>query len=255
MDSRTKFCRDCGEHRPVADFANNRRSRDGLAFYCRDHARQRHREARRAREGEPRRRHAVGVDVPVGCKWCPDCAQVKPLEAFPTTPRAASGRHSYCKPCHNERGRRSLEKVGGSRTYHLVRRYGITAQEYDLMLDAHGGLCAICRAAPAAHVDHDHATNAVRELLCFNCNGGLGQFRDDPAVLLAAVAYLEKHAAGAVAGEQPPAAGCSTTSRLGSERRDRRGSRPGRRRTDDPAPGSAGERQAGLDRPAEEAHG
>jgi hypothetical protein len=193
--------------------------------------------------------------VPAGSKWCPDCEQVKLLEAFPTTPRSASGRHSYCKPCHNERGRRSLEKVGGSRAYHLVRRYGITAQEFDLMLEAQGGLCAICRAAPAAHVDHDHATNAVRDLLCFNCNGGLGQFRDDPAVLLAAVAYLEKHAVGPGAGEQPPAAGCGATPRLGSERRDRRGPRPGRRRTDRPAPGQAAEHRSGPQGPAEEAHG
>jgi hypothetical protein len=44
------------------------------------------------------------------------------------------------------------------------------------MLAVQGGLCAICRAAPAAHVDHDPETGAVRALLCFNCNGGLGQF-------------------------------------------------------------------------------
>ena len=48
------------------------------------------------------------------------------------------------------------------------------------MLAEQGGLCAICKSAPAAHVDHDHATGAVRALLCFNCNGGLGQFKDNP---------------------------------------------------------------------------
>jgi hypothetical protein len=93
--------------------------------------------------------------------------------------------------------------VGGSRTYHLSRRYGISAAEADLMLTDQGGLCGICGAAPAAHVDHDHATGAVRALLCFNCNGGLGQFKDDAAVLRAAARYLEAHTAGQLAGPLP----------------------------------------------------
>jgi hypothetical protein len=101
--------------------------------------------------------------------------------------------NSYCKPCHNTRSRRSKDLVGGERTYHLRRRYGITAADADAMLAAQGGLCAICRAAPAVHVDHDHTTDAVRELLCFNCNGGLGQFKDDPTVLRAAADYVERH--------------------------------------------------------------
>jgi hypothetical protein len=63
------------------------------------------------------------------------------------------------------------------------------------MLVAQGGLCAICRAAPAAHVDHDHETGAVRALLCFNCNGGLGQFKDSPHFLHAAAYYVAFHTA------------------------------------------------------------
>ncbi|MGY2066358.1 endonuclease VII domain-containing protein [Blastococcus sp. SYSU DS0619] len=89
----------------------------------------------------------------------------------------------------------SRAKVGGARTYHLTRRYGITAAEADVMLAAQGGLCALCRRAPAEHVDHDHATGAVRALLCFNCNGGLGQFRDDPELLHVAAFYVEHHRA------------------------------------------------------------
>jgi hypothetical protein len=61
------------------------------------------------------------------------------------------------------------------------------------MLSEQGGLCAICKAAPAVHVDHDHATGQVRALLCFNCNGGLGQFKDDPDVLRAAAEYVSFH--------------------------------------------------------------
>ena len=181
----SKFCRDCGRSRPVAEFAKNRASQDGLAFYCREHARRRSRASRDARLGPPTTRVARNINVPDGCKWCPDCGVVKELTEFPRT-RQRSGVHTYCKPCHNARGRASLEKVGGSRTYHLQRRYGISAAEADAMLADQGGMCAICGAAPAAHVDHDHATGAVRQLLCFNCNGGLGQFQDDPERLRAA---------------------------------------------------------------------
>jgi hypothetical protein len=56
-------------------------------------------------------------------------------------------------------------------------------------------MCAICHSAPAAHVDHDHATGKVRALLCFNCNGGLGQFKDNPEALHAAAYYVAFHTA------------------------------------------------------------
>src|SRR4051794_21900613 len=191
----TKFCRDCGAHRPVSDFSRNRRSRDGLAFYCRDHLAERSARSRDARRVQPRKNRftPAEITVPEDHKWCPDCGVVKPLDSFPRTSTSRTGRATYCLPCHNARGRISREKAGGARTYHLTRRYGISATEADLMLEAQGGLCAICRTAPAAHVDHDHATGAVRELLCFNCNGGLGQFRDDPLLLHAAAYYVQFH--------------------------------------------------------------
>jgi hypothetical protein len=61
------------------------------------------------------------------------------------------------------------------------------------MLKAQEGLCAVCRAAPAAHADHPHETGAVRALLCLNCNGGRGQFEDDPLLLHLAAAYVAAH--------------------------------------------------------------
>ena len=188
-----KRCADCGELRPASEFTSDRRRPDGLSFYCRTHARRRLLASKDARQGPPKSRHRRETEVPEGHKWCPDCRQVKPIESFVRNAGQPTGRAPYCRPCHNARGKASKDKVGGSRAYHLKRRYGITAAEADAMLVAQGGLCSICRTAPAGHVDHDHETGAVRALLCFNCNGGLGQFRDDPAVLRAAADYVEHH--------------------------------------------------------------
>lgn len=191
----TKFCRDCGEHRPVGEFTKNRRSIDGLAFYCRKHLAERSARSRESRRVQPRKNRFTPphLAVPEGHKWCPDCSVIKPFAEFPRTSASRTGYATYCLPCHNVRGRESREKAGGARTYHLTRRYGISAAEADLMLEAQDGVCAVCRSAPAVHVDHDHATGAVRALLCFNCNGGLGQFKDDPGLLHLAAFYVEHH--------------------------------------------------------------
>lgn len=78
--------------------------------------------------------------------------------------------------------------------YDLKRLYGMSVEEFESMLVAQGGRCAICRRAPGAGkrltVDHDHATGAIRGLLCSNCNAMLGQAKDNPNTLLSAIDYL-----------------------------------------------------------------
>jgi hypothetical protein len=189
----TKYCPDCRQDKPTSAFTRNVRSKDGLAFYCRECRVLRDEASRYKRRGKPRIRvRPRQVVVPDGYKWCPECGAVKPLGDFPGNRSEPSGVMSYCKPCFNRKARESKEKVHGStRNYHLRRRYGITVDDFDRMLAEQGGLCAICREAPAEHVDHDHATNRVRGLLCFNCNGALGQFRDRRDLMLRAIAYLD----------------------------------------------------------------
>ncbi|WP_329391128.1 endonuclease VII domain-containing protein [Streptomyces sp. NBC_01351] len=62
------------------------------------------------------------------------------------------------------------------------------------MIAAQGGVCLICRKAPAVHVDHCHETGRVRGVLCFNCNTAIGKLGDDPDVARRVVTYLEGHA-------------------------------------------------------------
>jgi hypothetical protein len=75
------------------------------------------------------------------------------------------------------------------------------------MLETQGWICLVCHTTltlKTAHVDHDHATGAVRGILCFNCNGGLGQFRDDALVLRRAARYLERSRPATRADGPPP---------------------------------------------------
>lgn len=86
------------------------------------------------------------------------------------------------------------------RKQQLAHRYGITYEQYQAMLEAQDGKCAICGLVPEGefHVDHDHSCCAgskscgecVRGLLCQPCNHMLGNAKDSPDRLVAAAAYL-----------------------------------------------------------------
>jgi hypothetical protein len=85
---------------------------------------------------------------------------------------------------------------------HLKRNFGISLSEYSKMAADHDHKCAICGEpekqerggkVKALAVDHNHATGAVRGLLCSDCNTGLGKLRDSQALLHAAIAYLDRH--------------------------------------------------------------
>ena len=189
-----KVCRDCRQELPLTEFSPSKKNRDGRGSYCRPCFRIRERGYRASRAAAEGRTVQVPPVLPEGHARCPACDTVKPLSEFGTRSGARSGRVSYCYPCFNQKKQESRQRVhGGSRNYHLRRRYGITAAEADAMFEEQGGLCALCQERPAQHVDHDHLTGKVRGMLCFCCNQGLGNFRDRADVLALAIGYLETH--------------------------------------------------------------
>lgn len=61
----------------------------------------------------------------------------------------------------------------------LMSEYGISLDDYNALLVAQGGRCAVCclperDAKRCLAVDHDHETGVVRGLLCRRCNTALG---------------------------------------------------------------------------------
>lgn len=123
---------------------------------------------------------AIGVRMAAGneslawvkARWGP---KVQPLRR-PPTPKA----------------RRDLSWTYWSR----ARRYGLESAQIVDMLKAQHYRCAICPTGfdtpGAVCFDHNHETGLLRGLICGPCNTALGLFRDSPAVLRNAAAYLEQ---------------------------------------------------------------
>lgn len=115
---------------------------------------------------------------------CTKCRATKPAVEFHR--RGRLGRMPYCAACRSAtrasrpRASRPPEAPHVRRRRQLARRYGITLEQYELMLEHQGSRCAICglpheESRPLA-VDHCHATGRVRGLLCTGCNVALGYF-------------------------------------------------------------------------------
>ncbi len=99
-----------------------------------------------------------------------------------------------------ERNRKRRKEKGAAyvRNNNLKAKFGITVEQYDEMLAAQGGACAICQGPPGGrwerfHVDHDHATGKVRGLLCHGCNTAIGLLGERHEVAERAAGYLKKH--------------------------------------------------------------
>ena len=75
--------------------------------------------------------------------------------------------------------------------------YRLTEEQYQALLAAQGGTCAICEDAPEADrplaVDHCHTTGVVRALLCNRCNLVIGTYE---RAQQAAAKYLAKYGRG-----------------------------------------------------------
>ncbi len=78
----------------------------------------------------------------------------------------------------------------------LRKLYGIGYEQYSQMHTSQSGRCAICtnefKSGKETHVDHDHKTGQVRQLLCSSCNTGIGYLKEDPVIISRALEYLNK---------------------------------------------------------------
>lgn len=145
-------------------------------------------------------------------KVCTRCNQEKPESEFYRNYKTVDKKASQCKKCtyevhkiwqkaHSEQlAEQALaryhanpeEQRRKSRKY----LYGVSQEQYESLLQQQSGVCAICKLECKCHprlsVDHCHASDKIRGLLCHACNLGLGNFKDSPVLLLEALKYLQQ---------------------------------------------------------------
>jgi len=142
-------------------------------------------------------------------KTCCKCGATKPLTEFYRNKAKVDGRSTYCAGCERvqtrlwqstnpakvaaTRKRWGAKSFDYRRAYHRKWKYGLVADDYDDLLAAQDGRCAICLERKPLSVDHDHRSGKVRGLLCAKCNSAIGLVGEDPAVLGRAIAYLFRH--------------------------------------------------------------
>ena len=123
-----------------------------------------------------------------GRKRCTRCKTWLALDSFSPVTRNPDGLSNACIRCRHHRL--------------IAKRYGITVDDYERLLDAQGDQCAICGGTNASGrllaVDHnrrccDHHESCgrcVRGLLCSNCNTALGLMSDDLMTVARIESYL-----------------------------------------------------------------
>jgi hypothetical protein len=173
----TKFCNVCSTDQPISNFHKQTKSKDGLQFRCKDCDKKWH--------------HA---------RYLKDKEKIqKQTKAWKEANKDKSEQKA------KEWRKNNPDKVKKyQRITNLKKNFGISVEEYELLLESQNGVCAICKEPetfihkatnkPARlAVDHCHKKGHVRKLLCKACNTGLGLFKDNPELLIKAAEYLKEN--------------------------------------------------------------
>lgn len=153
----------------------------------------------------------MGVAVrplnPDGTKTCVDCGRDKDPSRFPPRRRqcldckaASKKRAREANPAHTAAILKAWkaanpDKVALYQRRKVMKKYGLTTDDWDRMFAAQGGTCAVCRGGDdrTLHVDHNHVTGVVRALLCWGCNVAIAMAGESSERLRLIASYLEEH--------------------------------------------------------------
>lgn len=82
--------------------------------------------------------------------------------------------------------------------YDTFKKFGLTSEAYEKMINDQNGCCAICSIninenGERLAIDHSHVDGKIRGLLCRKCNLLLGCAEDSIENLLNAIKYFKQY--------------------------------------------------------------
>src|SRR5271157_4402789 len=174
INSYYSLCRcSCGESKEILTTSLTRKSGSSKSCGCIQ---------REMMQNKPR--FVASRELLKAGRWkCPKCKETKDLKTgFYRSKPSRTGYASHCIVCQNDnrhlyedKDKRHLVYIKYRNIHRdqvLRRKFGISLDEYNIMVLKQDGKCAICGGVNSNRnlaVDHNHATGQVRGLLCSRC--------------------------------------------------------------------------------------
>lgn len=129
-------------------------------------------------------------------KVCSKCKVFRPLHEFGKQKDQRDGLRPNCKKCRSLFYKLNRERIKGQRKKHrdkigwegrrnnnLKASYGISLDDFNQLLEKQGYKCSLCHTDEPGHkygwhLDHDHETDGIRAILCYDCNLKLGHLEN-----------------------------------------------------------------------------
>jgi hypothetical protein len=175
-----KICKKCQQPKEISQYYKHPTYKDGLRPEC----------ITCSKAYDLILKHKVRI-IPES-KVCCKCKQLKHRTRFHIRTRNADGLRSECIQCTRQEEKKYRTRTPDKSYYRKIKqKYGISKEEHTNLMIKFNGCCAICKSENKLVIDHCHATNQIRGLLCANCNAGIGMLGDNVEILEAAIKYLK----------------------------------------------------------------
>lgn len=177
----TKKCKRCNGIKSLQSFYKSNYSKDGLAYLCKPCTLQ---DIKKYRDNNPDKIKETNRNSYLNKRDVRLSIQKKYYEINKDKVREYRKKWLQQNPFY-------------SKNNDLNRKYGITIDQFRLMLNEQNNKCPVCESTfnkkNIPYVDHNHITKKVRAILCRNCNTSLGLMKESTIILKNMIAYLKTY--------------------------------------------------------------